>query len=57
MNCETPEFKSEAEEFELWSNIELGADSTAYLDWSKEKRVKFTNLRPTLKRDLPSREE
>jgi len=40
-----PEFKSEAEEFEFWSK----EDSTEYVDWSKAKRVKFPNLRPTLR--------
>jgi predicted DNA binding CopG/RHH family protein len=40
-----PEFKSEAEEFEFWST----ADSTEYVDWSQAKRVKFVNLKPTLR--------
>jgi predicted DNA binding CopG/RHH family protein len=40
-----PEFKSEAEEFEFWSNV----DSTEYVDWSHAKRTKFANLKPTLK--------
>jgi predicted DNA binding CopG/RHH family protein len=40
-----PEFKSEAEEFEFWST----ADSTEYVDWSRAKRVKFVNLKPTLR--------
>jgi predicted DNA binding CopG/RHH family protein len=40
-----PEFKSEAEEFEFWST----ADSTEYTDWSQAKRVKFINLKPTLR--------
>ena len=40
-----PEFKSDAEEFEFWSK----EDSTEYVDWSKAKRVKFPNLRPTLR--------
>ena len=44
-----PEFKSEAEEFEFWSSTGKGADSTAYLDWSQAKRVKFPNLKPTLR--------
>ena len=41
----TPEFKSEDEEFDFWSN----ADSTEYVDWSQAKRVKFVNLKPTLR--------
>jgi predicted DNA binding CopG/RHH family protein len=40
-----PEFRSEAEEFEFWST----ADSTEYVDWSQAKRVKFVNLKPTLR--------
>jgi predicted DNA binding CopG/RHH family protein len=40
-----PEFKSEAEEFEFWST----ADSTEYTDWPQAKRVKFINLKPTLR--------
>ncbi len=41
----TPEFKSEAEEFEFWSH----ADSTEFVDWSHARRTKFANLKPTLK--------
>ena len=41
----TPEFKSEDEEFDFWSN----ADSTEYVDWSQAKRAKFVNLKPTLR--------
>jgi predicted DNA binding CopG/RHH family protein len=44
-----PEFKSEAEEFEFWSTTGKGADSTEYVDWSKAKRTKFPNLKPTLR--------
>ncbi len=40
-----PEFKSEAEEFEFWST----SDSTEYFDSSKAKRVKFPNLKPSLR--------
>jgi predicted DNA binding CopG/RHH family protein len=40
-----PEFKNEAEEFEFWST----ADSTEYVDWSQARRVKFVNLKPTLR--------
>ena len=32
-----PEFKNEDEEFEFWST----ADSTEYVDWSRDLRVKF----------------
>ena len=42
---ETPRFKSESEEQEFWSNT----DSTEYIDWSKGKRVVFSNLKPSLK--------
>ncbi len=44
-----PEFKNEAEEFEFWSSTGPGADSTKYVDWSKAKRAKFPNLRPSLR--------
>jgi predicted DNA binding CopG/RHH family protein len=44
-----PEFKSEAEEFEFWSSTGEGADSTEYVDWSRGRRVKFVNLKPTLR--------
>src|SRR5271157_2658077 len=44
-----PEFKSEAEEFEFWSSSGKGADSTEFLDWSKAKRTKLPNLRPSLR--------
>lgn len=45
MKKKIPEFRNEEEEFEFWSK----ADSTEYLDWSKAKRVKFPNLKPTLR--------
>ena len=44
-----PDFKSEADEFEVWSSDGEGADSTKFLDWSKAKRAKFPNLKPTLR--------
>ena len=40
-----PEFKNEDEEFEFWST----ADSTEYVDWSRDLRVKFVKLKPTLR--------
>lgn len=45
MKKKIPEFRTEDEEFEFWSK----ADSTEYLDWSKAKRVKLPNLKPTLR--------
>lgn len=45
MKKKIPEFRSEEEEFEFWSQ----ADSTEYLDWSKAKRARFPNLKPTLR--------
>ncbi len=44
-----PEFKSEAEAFEFWSSKGAGSDSTAYIDWSKAKRTKLPNLKPSLR--------
>jgi len=49
MKKEIPEFKSEAEEFEFWSSSGEGADSTQLVEWSKAKRAKFPNLKPTLR--------
>jgi predicted DNA binding CopG/RHH family protein len=44
-----PRFKSQAEEFEFWSSKGPGADSTRYPDWSKAKRTKLPNLKPSLR--------
>ena len=44
-----PEFKNEEEEFEFWSSSGAGADSTRYLDWSKAKRARLPNLKPSLR--------
>ena len=38
-----PPFRNEAEERRFWETH----DSSAYLDWSKAKRVRFPNLKPT----------
>lgn len=40
-----PKFKTEEEEFEFWSTH----DSTEYVDYSKARRVLFSNLKPTTK--------
>ncbi len=40
-----PKFKNEAEEREFWETH----DSTEYIDWSKARRVRFPNLKPTIK--------
>lgn len=40
-----PKFKNEDEEDEFWSTH----DSTEYFDWSKAKRVDFSNLKPSTK--------
>ena len=40
-----PRFTSEAEERAFWES----QDSTAYVDWSKAKRVVLPNLKPTTK--------
>jgi predicted DNA binding CopG/RHH family protein len=40
-----PRFKREAEEREFWAK----ANSTDYVDWSKAKKVVFSNLKPSLK--------
>lgn len=40
-----PEFRSEEEEFEFWSTH----DSTEYIDYSKGKKVVFSNLKPSVK--------
>jgi CopG antitoxin of type II toxin-antitoxin system len=38
-----PRFKSEKAVREFWETH----DSTQYLDWSKAKRVRFVNLKPS----------
>jgi len=40
-----PKFRSEAEERKFWETH----DSTDYVDWSKARRVRFPNLKPTTK--------
>jgi predicted DNA binding CopG/RHH family protein len=40
-----PKFRDEDEERAFWAD----QDSTAYLDWSKGKRIALPNLRPSLK--------
>jgi predicted DNA binding CopG/RHH family protein len=44
-----PNFKNENEEFEFWSAKGVGADSTAFVDWSEAKRTKLPQLKPTLR--------
>jgi predicted DNA binding CopG/RHH family protein len=38
-----PEFQNEAEERRFWETH----DSTDYVDWSKAKRMRFPNLKPS----------
>jgi predicted DNA binding CopG/RHH family protein len=38
-----PKFRSEAEERRFWETH----DSSGYVDWSKAKRVRFPNLKPS----------
>jgi len=40
-----PSFKTEDDERDFWASH----DSTDYIDWSKAKRVKFPNLKPSTK--------
>ena len=40
-----PKFRSEIEESDFWSNHDL----TDYFDLSKDRQVKFPNLKPTTK--------
>lgn len=40
-----PHFKSEDEEREFWAKH----DSTEYVDWAKAKKVKFPNLKPSIR--------
>lgn len=39
-----PQFSGEAEEREFWQTH----DSSDYVDWSKAKRARFPNLKPTV---------
>jgi len=41
-----PTFRTEAQERNFWETH----DSTDYLDWSKVKRVRFPNLKPSTTR-------
>ncbi len=41
----TPKFKNEDEERKFWAKT----DSAEYFDWSKAKKAKFPNLKPTLR--------
>ena len=43
MKKKVPNFKSEDQEWDFWSN----QDSTEYVDWEKAKRVSLTNLKPS----------
>ncbi len=38
-----PKFKSEAEEREFWETH----DSSEYIDWTKAKKTRFPNLKPS----------
>jgi len=40
-----PKFKSKKEEFEFWSTH----DSTEYVDYSKGKKIAFSNLKPSVR--------
>ena len=40
-----PKFKSEEREIEFWAT----QDSTEYVDYSKAKRIVFSNLKPSTK--------
>lgn len=40
-----PQFENEDQEAKFWAEN----DSTDYIDWNKAKKVKFPNLKPTLK--------
>ncbi len=44
-----PKFKTEAQERAYWESDPKGQDSTAQVDWSKAKKVRLPNLRPTTK--------
>jgi predicted DNA binding CopG/RHH family protein len=39
----TPRFRNEAEERVFWE----AEDSSAYVDWSRAKRARFPNLKPS----------
>lgn len=40
-----PQFENEEQEAKFWAEN----NSTDYIDWNKAKKVKFPNLKPTLK--------
>jgi predicted DNA binding CopG/RHH family protein len=43
MKTKIPKFKSESEERSFW----VKRDSTDFIDWSKAKRAKFPDLKPS----------
>jgi predicted DNA binding CopG/RHH family protein len=45
MRQRIPKFKSEDEERAFWASH----DSTDYVDWKKQKKVIFPNLRPSVR--------
>ena len=40
-----PKFKNEDEERQFWAT----ADSTEYIDWQQAERMKFVNLKPSVR--------
>ena len=45
MKKRIPNFKTQAEERAFWAS----ADSTDYVDWKQARRIRFANLKPSLK--------
>jgi len=45
MKTKIPKFKSEREESSFWAK----RDSTDFIDWSKAKRAKFPDLKPSIR--------
>ncbi|HSE39772.1 MAG TPA: BrnA antitoxin family protein [Acidobacteriota bacterium] len=45
MKRKIPVFKTENQEREFWSR----ADSASYVDWKKARKVRFPNLKPTMR--------
>jgi len=43
MKTKIPKFKSERDERAFWAK----RDSSAFIDWSKAKRARFPNLKPS----------
>ena len=50
MSKQIPKFKNEDEEREFWATH----DSTEYMNWNRTERITFSNLKPSVKKNITS---